>query len=330
MTFFLTINVKRKTMTTNRLLEEVIAGLQANPKRLPPGYFYDETGSRLFQQIMWLPEYYLTRSEFEILEQHKTQLVRQMLADGTPFELIEPGSGDGLKTRILLRHLMEQKADFRYVPIDISPGILKQLTCRLAEELPGLQVVSLAGTYMEMLKQHTGNSGKVRKVILFLGANIGNFPAAEALDFMQQLRLQLDPGDQLLLGIDWQKHPGLILAAYNDPQGVTKAFNLNLLCRLNREMDADFELSQFSHFALYDPASGEARSYLVSEKKQQVYLRKPDVMLDFAWGETIHTEISRKYTPAGLQNLAVASGFDITATFQDCKGYFADVLLIAI
>ena len=306
--------------------EDVLHGLRQTPKRIAPKYFYDDEGSRIFRQIMQLPEYYPTRCEYAILEQHKDAVLRAVAGAGQTFELIELGAGDWLKTKVLLRHFLAQSAAFSYVPIDISAQALHGLCDGLQRELPALHLQPIEDEYFAAL-ENLRKDASTRKVILFLGSNIGNFTKAEALDFLERLRGKMNPGDWLLIGFDLKKHPAVILNAYNDASGVTKAFNINLLRRINRELDADFDLSRFDHYPLYNPETGEARSYLVSQTQQSVRIGGLDATFAFAEGEVIHTEISRKYTIAEMQDLARNAGFQVFDTFTDEKNYFADVLL---
>ena len=311
------------------LAEEVRTGLQQTPKRLSSRFFYDAEGSRLFQAIMHTPEYYLTRSEYEIFEIHKADLYQQFAPDGQPFELIELGAGDGLKTKVLLGFLNDQNADFTYAPVDISGEALDELTADLQRQWPDLQLNPQHDDYFNALEQLSEESN-VRRVVLFLGSNIGNFTPDEAVDFYQKLHDRLQPGDLVLTGFDLQKHPAVIHAAYNDWQGLTRAFNLNLLRRINRELDANFDLSAFDHYEVYNPETGEARSYLVSQKAQTVSISALDMTVPFDYGEIIHTEISRKFTRDQIEHLADQTGFSLTGWFTDCKSYFADVLFCRV
>ena len=307
------------------LAEEILRGLKQSPKRLSSQFFYDAEGSRLFQQIMHLPEYYLTRSEYEILENHKADFLTVVAPDSHPFELIELGAGDGLKTKILLRHFQEQQASFSYVPIDISSDALDELANSLREQFPDLPIQPQHNDYFQALELLSASSN-ARKVVLFLGSNIGNFSPAEAIGFYHQLSDRLRPGDLVLTGFDLKKHPAVILAAYNDRQGVTRAFNLNMLHRINVELSADFNVTDFDHYPTYNPENGEARSYLVSQKNQIVHIDALAVDIAFEYGEIIHTEISRKFTHRQIHELAEATGFTVKNWFTDCKGYFVDAV----
>lgn len=307
------------------LANEVRMGLQTIPKRLSSRFFYDAEGSRLFAKIMHSPDYYLTRSEYEILETYKADMLRQFSPDNRPFELVELGAGDGLKTKILLGFFEGQHADFTYAPVDISADALEGLVTDVRRQWPDLQLNPRHDDYfsaLELLSQETDN----HKVVLFLGSNIGNFAPDDAVGFYQQLHDRLQPGDMVLTGFDLQKNPAVIHTAYNDREGLTKAFNLNLLRRINRELDATFDLDAFDHYETYNPENGEARSYLVSQKAQIVTIKALDLQVSFQAGEIIHTEISRKFSRVQIEQLARQTGFTMASWFTDSKGYFADVV----
>lgn len=306
------------------LADNVRTGLVQTPKRLSSRFLYDAEGSRLFQEIMHLPEYYLTRAEYEILDKYKADLLL-LFGRNDPFDLIELGAGDGLKTKVLLRHFLAQKAIFSYVPIDISADALDSLHADLRETFDDLAIEPQHDDYFNALERLAVDSDR-RKVVLFLGSNIGNFTPAEAVDFYRQIAARLRPGDLLLTGFDLQKNPATIQAAYSDEQGVTRAFNLNLLRRINRELDADFDLDGFDHYESYNPENGEARSYLVSQHKQSVQIRALEMTVHFENAEIIHTEISRKFSKTDIFGLADATGFSMAGWFADRKDYFADVI----
>ena len=307
------------------LIEEVRTGLQKTPKRLSSRFFYDAEGSRIFQAIMHAPEYYLTRSEYEIVDTNKADLLQLFAPADRPFELVELGAGDGLKTKLLLGHFAEERADFAYVPVDISADALDGLVADVRQQWPDLRLRPHHNDYLTALEQLSEESD-ARRVVLFLGSNIGNFAPDEAVDFYRQLHDRLQPGDLVLTGFDLQKHPAIIHAAYNDRQGLTRAFNLNLLRRINRELDAHFDLSAFDHYETYSPETGEARSYLVSQRVQTVRVGLLDMAVPFQSGEVIHTEISRKFTRAQIEQLAQRSGFSVAGWFTDARSYFADVV----
>lgn len=303
--------------------EDIRKGLSAERKFLPSKYFYDAHGSKLFQAIMTLPEYYPTRCEFEILSMNKGDICDILTHDGSSFELVELGAGDGMKTKILLRCLAEREANFTYLPIDIDPCILVELTHSVRAELPTIRTGAVTAEYfqaLEMLKRYDTS----RRVILFLGSSIGNFESEEAVSFLSALRNNMNPDDLLIIGFDLQKNPRVIAEAYNDKAGVTRAFNLNLLHRINRELKADFDMSKFEHYPVYDPLTGEARSFLVSSAIQTVTIEALNESFGFRAGEHIHTEISKKYTPEGIVRLAKLSGFSIVKNIMDCRHYFTD------
>ena len=305
--------------------QDVMLGLNSTPKTLPSKYFYDAKGDKLFQQIMALPEYYLTRKEYEILEGQHEQILNSILKIGKPFNLIELGAGDGLKTKILLRFLVNNEIDFIYYPVDFSGSVLEELEQSLAEEMPNLEVNPIQSTYRESLKNQEWENGRPN-LMLFLGANLGNFGVEEAKNIIDHLRVGTRKGDQVLLGFDLKKNPNIILDAYNDEQGVTREFNMNLLDRINRELDADFDRNSFVHWPTYDPVSGECRSYLVSLKSQAVSIGALNQTFEFEAFESIFTEISKKYSLSEISHLASLGGFEVNQNFLDSDGYFADVL----
>ncbi len=305
--------------------QDVITGLAADAKYLSSRYFYDEIGDQIFQEIMAMPDYYLTRAEEEIFQLRKEDIFRA-LNFKTPFKLVELGAGDGLKTKILLRSFIEEKADFQYLPIDISSHVLDELAESLITELPQLEVIPMAMEYFEAL-EHLQNISNDPKLVLFLGSNIGNFPQGKAAGFLSSLAAKLQKGDKLLLGVDLKKEPAKILQAYSDQTGITARFNLNILARINRELGADFDLQNFEHYASYNPQSGECRSYLICRKAQEVHLEGVAQSIHFEEYESIHTEISKKYSPAELHRLAAETGFKVIEKFYDSKKQFSDVLL---
>lgn len=302
---------------------DVLEGLSAENKHLSSRYFYDEKGSRLFQQIMDLEEYYPTNCEFEIFENNKEQLFDLFLKGSKHFSIVEFGAGDGAKTKVLLKHFTEADGDFDYVPIDISEDAINWIESNLAEELPKVKVKGIVNEYfkgLEALKQTSDN----KKVVMFLGSNIGNFTDERIKLFLDSVRASLNPNDLFLIGFDLKKDPAVIKAAYNDSKGVTAEFNLNLLDRINREMGANFDRSKFTHAPVYDELNGEARSYIKSLVDQEVYIEHLKQSFRFKKDELIHTEISRKYSLEQISNLAKASGFHIVASLTDSKDYFVD------
>jgi len=302
--------------------EEVFQGLTTFPKYLSSKYFYDEVGDKLFQDIMAMPEYYLTNTEFDILQQHKTKICELF---GTNFSLFELGAGDGKKTKILLKHLLDKKTEFDYRPIDISTNALEQLKVSVNRELPKVTIKTLQGTYFETLK-NIDESGSKRKVILFLGSNIGNLLHPQAIDFLQKIRAILNQDDMVFMGFDQKKNPQTILEAYNDKTGITEAFNKNILTRINNEMGGDFNLSNFIHWEVYDPESGTAKSYLVSKKEQEVSINTLNLKIHFDAWESIHTEISQKYDDKVVAWLAEQSGLKIISQFADDENLYKNYI----
>lgn len=310
----------------SELGQHVAQGLRRTPKTLSSMYFYDDVGSRLFQQIMELPEYYPTRAEFAIFQEHGAAIAAALGPEnGGEFALVELGAGDGAKTKLLLRELLASGTPFTYAPVDISAGAMTGLVAALATELPALNVAPVVEDYATALTQLRTWPGS--KAVLFLGSNIGNFGPAERLDFLRQLAEPLGVADRLLIGFDLQKDPRRIRAAYDDAQGVTAAFNLNLLTRLNRELGADFELAHWQHYTDYSPLNGAVRSFLVSTRAQQVRVASLDETFDFAAWEVIHTENSFKFTLPQIEGLAAEVGLRVVASFTDAAGDFADVVL---
>jgi dimethylhistidine N-methyltransferase len=320
---FSTTPVKLNGRKPSTFYHEVINGLRAVNKYLSSKYFYDETGDQLFQQIMACPEYYPTRCEMEIL-QHQSQTMTHLFREyGHSFDLIELGPGDATKSWHLLKELQKEKVSFTYYPIDISSNVIRWLEDRLPASLPGIRLHGLNGEYMEKMEQ-VGTFSSGRKIVLFMGANIGNMTMPQATFFCRQLHDRMEPGDLLLIGFDLKKHPKTILDAYNDRQGITRAFNLNLLNRINRELGADFNPEQFEHCPVYDPGSGTCKSYLISLTAQEVHIG--DNTISFRENEALYMEISQKYTLAETAQMAAQSGFKPIHTFLDSKKWFADVL----
>ncbi|GGH24828.1 dimethylhistidine N-methyltransferase [Dyadobacter endophyticus] len=312
---------------TDKFYQDVIEGLTSEFKRLPSKYFYDQQGDRIFQQIMACDQYYLTRCEAEILKNQREQICETIRDGDDSFEIIELGAGDGTKTVHLLDGLARRGKSFRYLPIDISGNILNELTDNLLAQNPELDIEPLEGEYFEMLDQAVSLSA-LHKVVMFLGSNIGNMPPEDALQFCTRIRQSIMPGDMVLIGFDLVKDPYTIRAAYSDEQGITNAFNLNLLKRINTELGADFNLNLFDHYCSYDPLTGACKSYLVSQRKHTVSF--PSAQIHFNEGECIWMEISQKYSLSQISQMALNSGFEPISTFTDSKGWFADVVWKAV
>ncbi|MGA9589020.1 MAG: L-histidine N(alpha)-methyltransferase [Salegentibacter sp.] len=295
--------------------EDVYQGLTSFPKYLLSKYIYDEKGDKIFQQIMDMPEYYLTTCESNILNKHTAAIADSFNSDAG-FDLIELGAGDGKKTKILLKYLSGREYDFCYLPVDISQNVLEELQLSLGKELPGVQVQPQRGTYFKTLEKLADYNTR-KKVIMMLGSNIGNLLHEKAIDFLKNIRKAMSKEDMLFMGFDQKKHPNKILDAYNDPAGITEAFNKNLLVRINRELNADFDPDTFLHWETYDPETGTAKSFLVSKLEQEVKINGLDLTVHFQAWESIHTEISQKYDDHVVQWLAEEAGLQIEATFTD-------------
>lgn len=304
--------------------EDVHNGLSNTPKRLLSKYFYDEIGDELFVEIMNMPEYYLTDAELEIFQQQAADIINAFEVAGKPFELIELGAGDGTKTIELLKKLKNKK-EFTYIPIDISQHALDGLEKRLAKELPEIDVKPLQGDYFSVLDDIKATD--TVKVILFLGSNLGNMLDVNANRFIKQLSERLSSKDKILLGVDLKKSADIILPAYNDAQGITSRFNLNLLTRINKELGGNFDVDQFDHAPLYNEEEGQAESYIRSKTDQDVYIKASDTTYHFDKGERIHMEISRKYDSETVNKVIANTRLYIKKIFTDSRNYYSDFLL---
>ncbi|MBX3657514.1 MAG: L-histidine N(alpha)-methyltransferase [Ramlibacter sp.] len=285
---------------TQAFAHDLRAALASQPRRISPKYFYDARGSALFDQICELPEYYPTRTESAILRSRAGEIAAQM---GPKAEIVEFGAGSCTKVRVLLDAM---QAPARYLPIDISGDHLDAAAAGLRKDYPGLDVQPVAADYTQRLLLPAPVRGAGQRVGFFPGSTIGNFTPAEALHFLRTAA-QVLRGGALLLGADLVKDPAVLHAAYNDAQGVTAAFNLNLLVRANQELGCDFDLSQFAHHAFYNAPLQRIEMHLISRCRQKV--RVGDEVFEFAEGETLHTENSHKFTIDGLRALAAQAGF---------------------
>ena len=342
---------------------DVREGLTAPRKWLPPRWFYDDLGSALFDAICFLPEYYVMRAESEVLRTHRDAIV-DAFGDipGRGIRLVELGSGAARKTRILLDVLTRRQSELEYVPVDVDAGMLERSARELQNDYANLRVrpvqsdftrpsVALAAATTSP-SEFLGSSeflGAVpalpseelrgtprhprnrvpRTIVLFLGSTIGNLDPGAAIAMLRDLRNALRPGDALFLGADLRKSRDILEPAYDDPLGVTAAFNLNLLVRINRELGGHFALDAFRHRAFYDQALGRIEMHLVSTRAQRVRIDALDLEIAFDEGETIHTESSYKHDATTLAALAADSGFTIEQRWTDTRGWFADVLMIA-
>ncbi len=297
-------------------------GLQRELKSIPSRFLYDEVGSALFEAITRLHEYYLTRKERSILASAFKGIVR---AVGAKIEIVEFGSGSAEKTRLLIDAALATQKSLRFVPIDISQAALQSSALNLLNEHPGLDVVAIAAEYRDALQVMPTPSAP--RLFLFLGSNIGNFTPADATSFLKEISLQMRPEDRLLVGIDLVKDPSIIELAYNDPAGVTAAFNKNLLARVNRELHAEFELACFEHRAVYIPDANKVEMRLVSKRSQWVRIEGLKGSLQFKEGEYIHTEDSHKYSLEGFATLSAGAGLEMVERWMDEDKWFALTLL---
>jgi L-histidine N-alpha-methyltransferase len=306
---------------------DVRAGLSASPKHLFPKYFYDELGSQLFEAICLLPEYYLTRAENEIFARYSDEIVSEISSEKV--SLVEMGSGSASKTRLIIEALLKRQSGLLYTPVDISATALEHSSRVLLQSYPGLRIDAYASDYYDALRA-LGGKERGRTLALFLGSNIGNFDHTEAHEFLRALRAILNDGDALLIGADLRKPPEILEAAYDDALGVTAAFNLNQLVRINRELGADFDLRAFRHAVVYNEDLGRIEVYIVSLRAQMVTIRSLGLEIHFTEGERIHTENSYKYDLAGLSKMAQATGYTRARTWLDAGGQFSSNLFIAV
>lgn len=305
---------------------DVRRGLTARPKFLLPHYFYDPLGSALFDAICELPEYYVTRAETEILTSRAEEIAN---AFGTPIRLVELGSGSARKTRILLDAITARQPDLEYVPIDVDASMLEKSGHALLQEYDELRVTAICGDFREASRAVPHRGNRQRTVVLFLGSTIGNLDPDAAVAMLRDLRATLAPGDAFFLGADLRKSPAILEPAYDDPLGVTALFNLNLLGRINRELGGHFPFPTFAHRAFYNEALGRIEMHLVSRVAQTVRIDALSLDVEFAEGESIHTENSYKHNDESLRALMDASGFAVERKWTDSRGWFADLLCVA-
>lgn len=310
----------RPTKSVPSLTEDVTAGLFSSHKQLPAKYFYDERGSALFDQICDEPEYYPTRTEDALLERS----ARDIIARVEPSQIIEFGSGMSRK----IRHLFDACSDLEcyptYVPFDVCDDVLIKSGQELSKKYDWLEIEPLTGDYTAGL----GNlpiAGR-QNLLMFLGGTIGNFTEEQGIAFLREVRELMDPSDQLLLGADRVKQPEILHAAYNDVAGVTAEFNLNLLDVLNRQLDADFDRTNFEHYAFYNPEENQIEMHLVCMRGQDVWFGALERSLNFKEGDGVRTEISRKFTRETLENLLVSAGFEVQSHYEAFSHPFSVVL----
>jgi L-histidine Nalpha-methyltransferase len=300
--------------TAGSLLEDVVEGLSRFPKTLPPKHFYDAEGSRLFEAICRLPEYYVMRAELALTRRHLDDIARFA---GRGCDLVEYGSGAGVKTRTLIRRLRPA----RYVAVDISEAALREAAGRLGREFPWLEMLAVAGDFTEPLRLGEIRRRRARRVVYFPGSTIGNFTREEARAFLGMIRAQLGGNGAMLVGVDLKKDAHVLHAAYNDARGVTAQFNLNVLRRINRELGADFDLRRFRHYAFYNVTLGRVEMHLVCLAPQAV--RIGAYRFRFERGESIHTENSCKYSLGEFRELAAEAGLRAERSWLDRRGLFS-------
>ncbi len=319
---------------------DVRRGLTAMPKRLPPKYFYDELGSLLFEAVCLTPEYYVTRAEDEIFAAHAGDIVCRAVGEGggnvtASLALLELGSGSATKTARLIEAILLRQNELHYRSIDISAPVLERAARVLLQSYPSLHITAYAADYQTALRTLAASpsdagASPALTLALFLGSNIGNFTRAEAVEFLRDLRGVLKTGDALLVGADLRKNSAVLEAAYDDALGITAAFNLNLLVRINRELGGDFQLDYFRHVAIYNDAEGLIEMHIASTRKQIVRLARLDLAIGFAADEHIHTENSYKYDLAELDCLAASAGFVREHTWFDRAERFSSNLFRAV
>lgn len=306
---------------------EVLSGLTERPKTLSPWLFYDQAGSRLFEEITELPEYYVTRTERQILAEHADEMV-SAAAGGRDLSMIELGAGTATKTGLLLSAAVNLQGSVTYYPIDVSETALEEARMRLEAELPDVTVEPIVADYTEGMRQNrTINAG--RRLVLYIGSSIGNFSPADAVDVLRGVHAQLLPGDCLLLGTDMVKDKNMLLAAYDDAAGVTARFNMNVLLRINRELEANFNPHLFRHQARWNEQQSRVEMHLESLVAQRVALRALDFDVRFSLGETIHTENSYKFTDQRVVSLLTRAGFRLRQQWSDANKWFTVYLAAA-
>lgn len=309
-------------MTTFK--KEVLKGLQQEPKKVLSQYFYDAKGDALFQKIMKLDEYYLPKSELNIINTHTNTIAKSLKPFGASIEILELGAGDGTKTVELLSGFVNQNFNVTYIPFDISPNVLEINKQTVTKKLSNIEVKPIAGNYFETYLNLSKE--KKQRLVLFLGSNLGNYTLKESSEFLKHLKSGLKKDDHILLAFDLIKHPRKVIKAYDDAKGVTREFNLNILERINRELNANFNLDKFDHYPYYNPVTGVTYSYLISLEKQTVHFESGE-KIHFKKYEPIHTEVSKKFTEQEIINLSSKNQFEIEDWFYDSEKTYCFVLL---
>lgn len=309
--------VTKNITVTDQFKRDVIEGLNSKIKKIPSKYFYDANGDKLFQEIMNLDEYYLTKCELEILQNQSEKIIKTITHDS--FDIIELGAGDGEKIQFFINSCLENNRTIRYIPIDISKDVLVTNKNKIKNNFPSVSVQPQHGEYFSSLKKIEKNTSN--RVLMFMGSNIGNFQKKEAIEFVKKLYDYMHPDDYLILGVDLKKNPKTILAAYDDSEGITKKFNLNLLNRINTELNADFQLKNFDHYASYNPITGITYSFLISLKQQTVTI--DNKVIKFNKNEAIHTEVSLKYSEDDLKTIGMEIGIRLEKLYFDHRHYYS-------
>lgn len=304
-------------------MNDVLIGLSKVNKQIQSKYFYDDRGSELFNQITRHPDYYLTGCELDILDTNKNEL--STLMKNETFNLIELGPGEGIKTRLLIDQFIKDKLSFTYFTIDISKKYLRKIIEKFDKQLPNLETIALNSDYLNGIKWLSSNSNK-RNFLLFLGSSIGNFDLNSAKEFLGMLRSFLHPGDYVLIGFDLVKDIDVLMKAYNDRDGITREFNLNLLRRMNNDLGANFNIDAFHHYGTYNVYTRAMESHLISKKEQIVYIESLKKSFGFKEFESIHVESSHKYTLSQVEKLAHSTQFKVVKNYTDLKRYFLNSL----
>jgi len=302
---------------------DVLTGLSLKVKRIPSKYFYDDRGSELFQTISEQPDYYPTKKEFSILERFGSAFP-PLVAATEQIDIIELGAGDGHKSRLLIDAFLNAGLNVEYYPIDISEKAMRLLEKNVVDR-PGLKVTGVVAEYFDGIS-YIRKVSTHRKLVAFLGSNIGNLTRIQSLEFLRRLWKSTDAGDFALIGFDLKKDLGVLNQAYNDAAGYTREFNLNLLAHINRELGGEFDRDKFCHYGFYNPVHGAMESYLVSLEEQQVMIRELEKSFHFRKFEPIHLEYSFKFLPSDIEYLSQHTGFNLIRNFSDDERYFVDSL----
>lgn len=301
-------------------------GLSASPRHLPSRYLFDEKGNALFAEVRTSKDYYLDRCERSLLQAHAGDIARRI--PGKELTVFEFGAGEGNKTTLLLQSLLDSGKNLHYTPVDLSRPVLKLLEKNLNKRIPALHVEPFHGEFGEMLARMAAEETDIPRLILLLGPVIGGYTSNDALCLLKQIARVLNPGDMLLLGADMKKSPSVILPAYTDSGGVYADFTRNMLERINRELGGHFKAAGFRHYASYEPDNGEMRSYLISQKDQEVLIEKLNKSYHFKKWENVHVEVAKKYSKEELTLLLEEAGFATQEVFYDSEYYFMDALAV--